>query len=228
MTKYSKIKKSSFAVLALSLILVAVFAFGGTYAYFNAKASSATTTVTAGTLTLNGKYDGSGDAISLTSTSKIVPNQTIDLTGGIGAVTLGGNTVSALRIKISNIQITKVGGSATTTDENVVLSLLASDGTASTTWLTDGSDANTYYYTTAVVGEGTGAISTIAGALGTNKVGLTLKAAADNSYQGATIVFTISVEAAQVEFDANGAAGAAVAAGDAITVENAKKLGWPA
>lgn len=239
MTKYSKIKKSSFAILALALILVSVFAFGGTYAYFNAKVSSDSTTVTAGTLTLNGKYDGT-PTISFSDTTKIVPNQTIDLSSKIGAVTIEGNTVAALRIKISGIQITKVGQQATTTDPNVVLSLLAADGTESSTWETDGTDLNTYYFKTAVDGSshkvGEAATSSVAGALGTDKIGLTLKHGADNSYQGATITFTVSVEVAQLEYWGGDNAGtgsatagtAAVAGQTAVSAATAKDLAWPA
>lgn len=78
MTKYSKIKKSSFAVLALSLILVAVLAFGGTYAYFSANAS-ASGTVTMGTLTLNIEdADTQTEGVQLSvTTDKVVPNQPV-------------------------------------------------------------------------------------------------------------------------------------------------------
>lgn len=67
MTKYSKITKSSFAILALSLILVAVLAFGGTYAYFTAKATKN------GTITM-GKL-GLGDITLTVQTDEVVPGQ---------------------------------------------------------------------------------------------------------------------------------------------------------
>ena len=67
MTKYKKVTKSAFAIVALSLILVAVLAFGGTYAYFSAK-ETANGTITMGTLGLS--------ELTLTvQTDKIVPGQ---------------------------------------------------------------------------------------------------------------------------------------------------------
>ena len=67
MTKYSKIKKSSFAILALSLILVAVLAFGGTYAYFTSYATKE------GTITMG--HLGIGEITLTTETDKVVPGQ---------------------------------------------------------------------------------------------------------------------------------------------------------
>lgn len=72
MTKYSKIKKSTFAIIALSLILVAILSFGGTYAYFSASAD-AKGTVNIGTLKVS--FDG-GTSLSLEN-KIVVPNQDI-------------------------------------------------------------------------------------------------------------------------------------------------------
>lgn len=73
MTKYSKMKKSSFAILALSLILVAVLAFGGTYAYFTASAN-ASDTITMGNLVLN---DGTAALTFDLTNDEVVPGQVI-------------------------------------------------------------------------------------------------------------------------------------------------------
>ena len=68
MTKYKKLTRSTFAIIALSLILVAVLAFGGTYAYFTAKGTG-TGNITMGTLGIN-------DTITVdVQTDKVVPGQ---------------------------------------------------------------------------------------------------------------------------------------------------------
>lgn len=67
MTKYSKIAKSSFAVIVLSLILCAVLAFGGTYAYFTAKETK-NGTITMATL-------GISPLTLTTQSNKVVPGQ---------------------------------------------------------------------------------------------------------------------------------------------------------
>lgn len=72
MTKYSKITKSTFAIIALSLILVAVLAFGGTYAYFTATATG-TGSVTMGTM----KLAGEGVVTLNLETDPVVPGQSI-------------------------------------------------------------------------------------------------------------------------------------------------------
>ena len=73
MTKYKKLTRSTFAIVALCLALVGILAFGGTYAYFNATAS-ASDTVTLGTLSLN----AGETAIEFDLTSeKVVPGQVL-------------------------------------------------------------------------------------------------------------------------------------------------------
>jgi predicted ribosomally synthesized peptide with SipW-like signal peptide len=52
MTKINKLGKSTFVIAILSFVLVAVLAFGGTYAYFSATAEAGGTNVTLGTITL--------------------------------------------------------------------------------------------------------------------------------------------------------------------------------
>lgn len=217
MTKYSKIKKSSFAILALSLILVAVFAFGGTYAYFNASVTAEGSLV-AGTLTLN---EGSAEAVSLTEDSKIVPNQKIDLTTTLGAITLEGNTVSALRIALGTVTVTAADGE-TTLDASKV-SLVFTQPTT-TTW-NAGTETGTYYYGKTVDGT---TCATLATALTGCKVTIQLAADADNSYQGATIEYSVEIDAAQAEYHAkiDDNDGTPIAVNETITAENAAQLTW--
>ena len=69
MTKYKKLTRSSFVIVALCLALVGILAFGGTYAYFSAKAEKSGT-ITMGTLGL------SEITLSL-STDNVVPGQDV-------------------------------------------------------------------------------------------------------------------------------------------------------
>lgn len=73
MTKYKTLKRSTFAIIALSLVLVAVLAFGGTYAYFSASADGTTGTGKLGTLTVTA---GTATGVT-TATTVIVPNEQI-------------------------------------------------------------------------------------------------------------------------------------------------------
>ena len=68
MTKYKKLTRSSFVIVALCLALVGILAFGGTYAYFTAKGAG-TGNITMGTLGIN-------ETITVdVQTSKVVPGQ---------------------------------------------------------------------------------------------------------------------------------------------------------
>lgn len=78
MSKINKLGKSTFVIAILSLILVAVLSFGGTYAYFSAKTDAVTGTVTMGKLHIDAITGGVGESNKLTIDSKIVqPNQEI-------------------------------------------------------------------------------------------------------------------------------------------------------
>ena len=67
MTKYKKLTRSSFVIVALCLALVGILAFGGTYAYFSAKQEK-TGTITMGTL-------GLSELTLSVDTGKVVPGQ---------------------------------------------------------------------------------------------------------------------------------------------------------
>jgi len=75
MTKINKLGKSTFVIAILSFILVAVLAFGGTYAYFSASSKADTATVTMGHLKIseNAKFD----TATFTTGKIVVPNQKI-------------------------------------------------------------------------------------------------------------------------------------------------------
>ena len=76
MTKINKLGKSTFVIAILSFILVAVLAFGGTYAYFSASSNVAKADITLGHLRIS--TDAAFSSTSLNSDAMIVvPNQTI-------------------------------------------------------------------------------------------------------------------------------------------------------
>ena len=73
MTKSKKMKKSTFAIVIMAILMVAMLAFGGTYAYFTANANVANGgSFTTGKVILTA--DGS---ISLATEKKVVPGDTV-------------------------------------------------------------------------------------------------------------------------------------------------------
>ena len=76
MTKINKVGKSTFVIAILSLLLVAVLAFGGTYAYFSAKTQAFEGDITMGALYVD-LTDEDGDTIVLGDIEIAQPNQEI-------------------------------------------------------------------------------------------------------------------------------------------------------
>lgn len=77
MTKINKLGKSTFVIAILSFLLVAVLAFGGTYAYFSAQTAGATGNIQTGHLTIY-TGDGTKTTAALTIQKKVAqPNQAI-------------------------------------------------------------------------------------------------------------------------------------------------------
>lgn len=79
MTKINKVGKSTFVIAILSFLLVAVLAFGGTYAYFSANTETATGKMTVGSLyvyLLEGTNELKGDNV-LGDIGIVQPNQEI-------------------------------------------------------------------------------------------------------------------------------------------------------
>ena len=75
MSKINKLGKSTFVIAILSFLLVAVLAFGGTYAYFSASAGTVTGTITTGHLRID---PAKNTTAKLTADGKIgQPNQII-------------------------------------------------------------------------------------------------------------------------------------------------------
>ncbi len=172
--------------------MVAMLAFGGTFAYFTAKADNVTAgKVTTGTLKMGG-------SLTVTSSDKIVPNQTIST--ATNGITVTGNTVAAYRMKveITSIKAGEVDKQAKDYPLLTVAILTEADE-ADASWLphTDGYS----YYNTLKKGDSIATLDKIA-----NKVAIKLDATAGNEYQGLTVAYTITIEATQAEyFGTNGA-----------------------
>lgn len=65
-SKSKKMSKSTLAIIIMAFVMIAMVAFGATYAYFTATATAKSTTVTTGTVKLDATYDGTSFAASRT------------------------------------------------------------------------------------------------------------------------------------------------------------------
>ncbi len=96
-TKKKKMTKSTFAIIIMAVVMVAMLAFGGTYAYFTATAKEKTTTFTTGSVQLD-----ANEATFTASLTDVVPGDSLTT----GALTLettstGTNSYVAIRFTIS-------------------------------------------------------------------------------------------------------------------------------
>ncbi len=72
--KSKKMTKSTVAIIVMAVLMVAMLAFGGTYAYFTATATAVTGNITTGTVKLT------GSVVSTITANNVMPGDTI-LTG---------------------------------------------------------------------------------------------------------------------------------------------------
>ena len=109
--KSKKMSKSTFAIIIMGIVMVAMLAFGGTFAYFTAKASNVSGTVTTAqihltskeqTFTMTGNYQNLLPKETVSATANLVNDSTrdsyvfVELTYGSveGAFTLTGVTTT--------------------------------------------------------------------------------------------------------------------------------------
>ena len=120
MTKINKLGKSTFVIAILSFILVAVLAFGGTYAYFSATTKADSASITLGHLKISDHTKFNQTAIEAIGIA--VPNQPIiDDTNGAITVTVDSNINYFIRAKLTydyelhtaGCDKTTVGGTST-------------------------------------------------------------------------------------------------------------------
>ena len=227
--KSKKMTKSTFAIIIMAIVMVAMLAFGGTYAYFTAKANVVGSTVTTGTL----KLETTGQ-VTFSTSGYLVPNK-IQALGDMSTVKATGTTVAAYRIKFA---VTDVSGAAegVTVDDNfkskITINILdGSDNsliktdTTDAGWIKDGTTGYFYYNRTIAPEEHTVGGFTMEKIA--NKLVITLDAEADNTYQGLTITYEIAIESVQAEYVGESATATQGYAHDApIALDAAKELPW--
>ena len=109
MSKINKLGKSTFVIAILSFLLVAVLAFGGTYAYFSAQATAVSGKITTGKIdigTIEASTAGLVESGAIKFTGVAQPNQTIVDTTFSATVT--GNIAYYTRVKFE-VTVTPVG-----------------------------------------------------------------------------------------------------------------------
>ena len=221
MTKFNKVGKSTFVIAVLSFLLVAVLAFGGTYAYFSATATPVTGSITMGALYIDLK-DTTGSLATLGEFKNVNPNQeivnktyTVDLTKDSNASTIP----AFIRVKVTAVlDGTKYTPKADGTYDNnqadssvnsTNLFSIKTDGT----WYqyTEGADADGYTY---YVGpSGTKDKVVAVGGASAGSVALPIKITINKEvgkngstfFMGATGTYTIIVEAIQATYLKNSA-----------------------
>ena len=96
-TKKKKMSKSTFAIIIMAVVMVAMLAFGGTYAYFTATATTKSTgEFTTGSI----KLEANDDAIFVTGLKDVVPGDALT-TGPLTLTTTSAGTDSYIAIKVT-------------------------------------------------------------------------------------------------------------------------------
>lgn len=191
MSKSRKVSKSTLAILALSLILAVSLVFGATFAWYKDSKTSGENKVTMGTFALSVK--AGTEEISSTATDEFkpdgavwaaaVPNQKITLKNLV--IDVDSNVETVVRVKIA------ISG-----DLAEQLSLVG----LSTNWSEKQNDGYYYYKASddAYYAANTGLEITEA-------LSARLASTLDTTVAGQSVVFTITVEAAQAGWTANDA-----------------------
>ena len=95
--KSKKMTKSTFAIIIMGIIMVAMLAFGGTFAYFTATANQSGATIVTGKLSMNVTTN-----VETVIDADLVPNQQVNMTAVSLADAFGDtNTIGALRAKVT-------------------------------------------------------------------------------------------------------------------------------
>lgn len=96
-TKKRKMSKSTFAIIIMAIAMVAMLAFGGTYAYFTATATTKTTgEFTTGSI----KLEANDDASFTASLTNVVPGDELS-TGALTLETTSSGTDSYIAIRVT-------------------------------------------------------------------------------------------------------------------------------
>ena len=228
MTKFNKVGKSTFVIAILSFLLVAVLAFGGTYAYFSAATEPAGGKITMGALYVYLKEDSNiltGDT-ALGEITIAQPNQEIlNKTYTVDMKETNSSTINAfIRVKITaeldasimNSQKTEFVGN-TFGDSHITPANIFAITSSSSEWFYNAADGYTYYVTDKTAGASS-TVKELAEAAELPVSIIVNKDVGDNGstfFMGKTGTFAIVVEAIQADFldkssstgtgDANGA-----------------------
>ncbi len=213
MTKINKLGKSTFVIAILSFLLVALLAFGGTYAYFSANATATTGKITMGHLKIG--TDGAKFDSSVISTSlKAVPNQTIisSTNGGVSCA-VDSNIKYFARAKVEysvEIKDTTISHtSCSCADKDIKLVAITLPST--TDWAfqtTAAADGQGYYYNTKAQAADTNSVALKIDA----KVSAQAGQVASTHFMDAEITVTVTFELIQADYimgDGSAEAGAA-------------------
>lgn len=213
MTKINKLGKSTFVIAILSFLLVAVLAFGGTYAYFSATATPAGADITMGHLRI-GEDGATWDTAKISAIGKAVPGQPIITTdNGSCTVDIDSNVRYFVRAHIDySVELKTTGCNDETTgteeacdcadrDVEVLLitATLASEGAEG--WLA-GSDIETnktgYYYLNKVQ-DASDEVQTESFAI-TAKVNPEVGQVASEHFMDAVITITVTFDVIQADY----------------------------
>ena len=132
-TKKKKMSKSTFAIIIMAVVMVAMLAFGGTYAYFTATATKKSTgEFTTGSI----KLEANDDATFVAGLTDVVPGDKLT-TGPLTLTTTSAGTDSYIAIKVT-IEATDANDEPlvlTGTSLESAIGLLATEPTTGSTWV---------------------------------------------------------------------------------------------
>lgn len=193
MSKINKLGKSTFVIAILSLILVAVLSFGGTYAYFSAKTDGVDGTVTMGHLKLTDSAFGA-TTIKTTESVKAVPNQTV--IDGAVSVSVDANINYFIRAIVSTE--TTLASGHTTEDSCVDKAVdLFSLSLTTTGWeksSTTGTNGEQYVYCMTASKDASKSLNLVA------KIAAGVGEESSDHFMDATITVTVKFEAIQADY----------------------------
>ena len=141
MTKSKKMKKSTFAIVIMSILMVAMLAFGGTYAYFTASATGSSKSVKMGHVII--ETDGEITSTYNTTDALAVVGDTL-FEGNVGYVN-GSNVDSIVYATFTFYYSGKIWSDKATAGEAGIAEAILPTATAGEA-VTDGTG---YFYTVA-------------------------------------------------------------------------------
>jgi len=193
MSKINKLGKSTFVIAILSFLLVAVLAFGGTYAYFSDNASTTSKTITMGHLYLTNPTA----TFSASIDTAAVPNQPVfGAQGATATVTSNIAYFAKVSIEIGNIETKTVNGvdhTKCSCEEKSITNLLDIDESK----LPDGweKSGDAYYLTkAAAAADGTLTLPVSA------KIKSTIGNGGSQHFMDATVTVVVTFEVVQADY----------------------------